>query len=484
MRVALATLAVLIAWLGGSPTVAAQPLTQNDYTIDLVQGPVFGSGRIIGLGGAYSALAEGIDGAPFNPASYGSRTLWELGWFDWEITFSLLFPGAFSGDDLYNRGDAEGLLFEDFYWIGYGFRLQFGDVGFGAIPRTQSIRIQNPAGESVDVSFTTSNIGMAVQTLSGQLVLGYGVRLADLSMLSANGAAELVNFNGIGAEAGLLVRLYDEPWRLGLAGRLPVASTAITGTAVEQGPDGVLRAGGFVLPDGVRMPWEAQLGFALQIGNRPMNRRFVDPMESDDALSRQVVAARAERERAQVERELATAGVPPPPPDPYRWLRARARDTGFWEAEHRIRAEEDRELEQQIEEAAEVRDAAARDLTRLYLLISADVIVKGATDDGVGVEGFLAQQRLVSGEDITVSFHLGVEGEPWTDRLKLRAGGYLEPSRFATAGYRVHGTAGFDLRLFTWDLFGLLDEFDLRAGATIDVAERYFDWGISVGFWH
>ena len=66
---------------------------------------------------------------------------------------------------------------------------------------------------------------------------------------------------------------------------------------------------------------------------------------------------------------------------------------------------------------------------------------------------------------------------------KLRAGTYFEPSRFE-AGYRVHATLGTDVRLFSWDLFGLLDEFTFSAGAAADVAERYLNAGVGIGLWH
>ena len=66
----------------------------------------------------------------------------------------------------------------------------------------------------------------------------------------------------------------------------------------------------------------------------------------------------------------------------------------------------------------------------------------------------------------------------------MRAGTYLEPSRFEGIGYRVHGTVGADVRLFSWDFFGAVDEFTLRVGVSADVAERYLNAGFGVGLWH
>jgi hypothetical protein len=39
--------------------------------------------------------------------------------------------------------------------------------------------------------------------------------------------------------------------------------------------------------------------------------------------------------------------------------------------------------------------------------------------------------------------------------LKVRAGTYVEPSRFDTSEARAHGTAGLDVKLIRWNVFGL-----------------------------
>lgn len=458
------------AWLvaAGAAAQEAEPLTSNDYTIDLVQTPVLGSGRIVGLGGAYTALADGIDGAPWNPAAYGSRTLWELDWFEWELTGTLLFPGAFSDDDFYNSG--VGRDFESLVFLAFGFRLQLGDVGFGVLPRIQQFQL-----EDVDVSFVVGSYGMAWQLLDGQIVVGVGARSAQLTITDPAGL-ELVRFNGTGPEVGVLLKLSDQPWRLGAAARTAVSSPC------ESVGEPCAEAGGFVLPRAVHMPWELQVGFAVQIGRRPLNRRWVDPEIAERAIEGDVTMRQWRREREQVWRE--TGGGVAPASDPYQWLPGRATDPGFWRREEALRAEEGAEIEERIEAAEDARDREVEELPRAYVLLTADVLVSGRTDHGVGIEGFLAQRRLRSGDEVTYSVRLGLETEPWQGRLKLRAGTYVEPSRYPGGGYRVHGTGGFDLRLFRWDLFGLFDDFDVRVGLTGDVAARYFDWGLGIGFWH
>src|SRR5947208_1632406 len=84
----LCALGALLALADLAHAQNALPLTRNDFNLDLVTGPVIGSGRILGLGGAYTALAGGIEGAAWNPAAYASRSLWETNWWEWNGTFN------------------------------------------------------------------------------------------------------------------------------------------------------------------------------------------------------------------------------------------------------------------------------------------------------------------------------------------------------------------------------------------------------------
>ncbi len=64
-------------------------------------------------------------------------------------------------------------------------------------------------------------------------------------------------------------------------------------------------------------------------------------------------------------------------------------------------------------------------------------------------------------------------------RLRLRGGTYWEPSRFDGVDGRLHYTFGAELALFQ---FPLLGEHRLDLSFTGDVAARYRNVGISIGF--
>ncbi len=473
------------AWCASAPLGAAaqtegESLVGKDFAIDLVSGPVLGSGRIIGLSGAYTALATGIEGGAWNPAAYATRVPWDTSWFEWDLTFGLT-PETIRNSDFDNNGKS-GFTYGDFFFATVGVGLKFGPFGAGALFDVQTYDI----GGGYDLALQGINIGAGYAFFDSQLVIGAAVRTAVLSVTQRGEAENLVEVLGVGGEIGAVLALTGQPFRLGLAARLPIES--------EEAED--LVAVGRMLPRRINLPWEIQTGVAYQLGARPLNPRWENPREVQRKLMREMRERRKAREQGQYEREQsdlrillaqqrvmpafgeqqAAASNPTPEGVP--------RDPEFWERERELRAQEKRELREELQRLQDAREASVRALSRRYLLISAEAIFVGPTEDGIGLESFLQQIEERSGEHVTVGLRLGIEGEPIADWLMMRAGAYLEPSRFAGVGYRAHATLGFDLRLFSWDLFELLDEFTLTGGAYADVAERYLNVGLSVGLWH
>jgi hypothetical protein len=70
----------------------------------------------------------------------------------------------------------------------------------------------------------------------------------------------------------------------------------------------------------------------------------------------------------------------------------------------------------------------------------------------------------------------GVEWEPWPERIRARGGAYLEPSR-AGGSARLHGTFGVEGRIPF--VFG----HALKLGLSGDLAERFRNVSLSLGFW-
>ena len=473
---------MLLAW--SAATTAAQPITDNDFRIDAQTTPVLGGGRIVGLGGAYTALAEGIDSVPYNPAGYAARAAHEHEWYEWELSGSLQLAGAFTDVDYFLNGQGTGIgEVSGFYGYGVSGRLQFAQLGVGGSLQVESFDLR--PDDPIEVSFTTVRFGGGYNLLEGQLAIGVGGQY--VSMTVRDGLTPLVDFSGIGLEAGAVLRLANRRWRAGLMARSPVDARVLDEAGDPTAPP--MEAGGFLLPRSVNLPWEIRAGFAWQFLERQFNPRFAPPKDVEDAVEARLEERWCERERAQAVRELDNAMSEDTVGECPR-LRRQPRDRTWW-VQERTRRQEERELAQdEIDrgqaEVGELWDSIEASRERRYLLVSADLRLLGPVGkDGVGVDGFIAQQQVRRGDGIDVGVHVGAEAEPWRDRMKVRCGVYWEPSRYADFPVRVgnlkgrfHGTLGFEFKVI--ELWG----WGLRAGFYVDGARDWVNWGVSIGGWH
>jgi len=115
------------------------------------------------------------------------------------------------------------------------------------------------------------------------------------------------------------------------------------------------------------------------------------------------------------------------------------------------------------------------------LTVAADVVIAGASKLAYGVEAFGMHELQRTGRDTAVSVRGGAEFEAFPGRLRLRAGSYWEPARYDDVPGRLHVTFGLELRVFEFFAWGRRRG---RISFTGDVAERYRNMALSVGFWH
>ncbi len=159
-----------------------------------------------------------------------------------------------------------------------------------------------------------------------------------------------------------------------------------------------------------------------------------------------------------------------------------------------IRRAEDKRLDAARDSLMLERRARYANWPRERITVLLEILVSGPVDDAVGLESFFSHQASMagsvpgtafkrSGQKITYSPRLGLEGEPVLDRLQTRIGTYIEPSRFGGLA-RQHFTFGFDVKLVPWSMFGIAGEQIWRIGAVTDLAPRYQSFGISIGAWH
>lgn len=457
------------------------------YAIDLAAGPPVLSTRPMGLGAAYVAIAEGTDGNLQNPAAPAVRTAHSLEHVDYDLGVTLLFPSTLATTDYFNTGrgptDLRRSDQSEFFQLAPMANFQIGAWGFGVGLDLQRYGLQRRVSvdepgeeELVRAQISTVRTYLARSIDDGQLVAGLGFHVTAMDVTTRDEiltrSGNVFSTRGVNLEGGVLFRPTHWPYRLGFALRAPVL-TEVDARAVSVGGDVVLgepdSPDAIYFPRSVRRPWSADVGVAVQIGARPLNPPWVDPVERARALERwQRARQRWRRQRA---REAERAGGE---------VAAATRDELAAEA-RRDEARADAERRRFFEFMRRRYEG----YSRRYVLLSAALHADGRVGNAVGIESFLQQTVDRSGERVTLSPRLGLESEPIPHRLKARGGTYLEPSRFRSGRPRLHSTLGLDAAVFDWTVFGLFEpRTRWRVGGAVDLARSYLAWGVSLGVWH
>jgi hypothetical protein len=445
---------------------------------------VLAPARATALGGAFAAYAEGVDAIASNAAAVAVRTPYSFDWADYDLTLGVSFPTALRNNDFDNDG-AVGFTYQNFLFYTLGAQLQLGAWGVGLLGdfQTYDLLPAQRAGEP-QVNETLGKLHAVVgrSFFGGQLALGGGVRAVTFSINSQqNGATTTdLEMQGLSPELGMQIRPDYLPWRLGATMRAPVEGR-VTATTAGPPPSSGLP---FIRPAGVTLPWELELGAAIQLGPRPLNPQWLNPHDEEALERRQIASERAARRVAQ---ELELDAVCDAAA---RTERARALAV----QEKFIRREENERSAESRKRLRDERRARYTNWARERITVLIELLVSGPSSNAIGLESYFSAQAALtqtmpivdfrrSGQSVSYSPRLGFEGEPVANWLQTRFGTYIEPSRFGGHA-RQHFTFGFDVKLAPWSGFGLFGDQIWRVGGVADLAPRYQSFGVSIGAWH
>lgn len=479
-----------VAW--ATLPAEGERIDTNDYSIDLYQGPVLSANRVIGLGGAFVAIADGVEGSALNPAATAARTPWSYGHFDWDAGVGITFPSGIRNTDFWNSGRPTNLPRTDslnFLFFNLALQLQFGRWGFGLSTDFQRYSLRRGEAPSEDVQrdrlaaqIAIGHLQVAHSFADGQFLLGVGMRTTGLSVTKENNTSiasqDLFSTVGTGFETGFIWRPTDWQIRIGGAyrGGFNTQAAPESQTFILYPDDPIDR---LYLPTRVTLPWDLNIGFAAQLGPRPLNPRWVDPSSVLAPMRRYLEWRAHERERRRRFAEAAHFSDESPRDHRrrVRKLRAELRAEEDLDDRERTRVEKDldRRLRQRYHEQA-----------RFFVLVTTSIMVSGSVSNAVGIESMINRAVQRSGEQLTVSPHVGVETELIPNWLRLRGGSYLEPTRFNSnqKGARLHATFGFDQKVLPWNVFGAFpDDTEWRIGGSLDASRSYLGWGVSIGVW-
>ncbi len=346
-------------------------------------GPYYGL-RLMGMGGAFTAVAEGIEAVPYTLTALANRRPHQGEWFDWDATLTWVVPANLMDVD-FNGCPTRGSV----RMIAAGGLLRFGRIGAGVFVDQVAFPSLDDRALSLVVLRSTAGLAWAVPGDAWVIGIGLHTLAYDLNTATAG-----VGALALGAGANVLWRPPGQRWRVGASLRMPQAARVF---------DDV---GGLPpnLPEAVVEPWRFTLGGAWWIGEGLFNQR-IPSTEGDE-------------------------GNPPA-------------------------------------------------IDGMLLTTDVVLVVPRKVDgrDAGGLEAFFEGRTQVVNPRPTLGLRIGTETEPIADRVRLRGGLWLEPSRFEGITPRLHLSGGLDLRLF--NLYGR----HIRGSIAADFAYDYRIVSLSVGFW-
>jgi hypothetical protein len=427
-----------------------------------------------------------------NAAAPAVRQLYSTTWFDWDLAVGISFPGAFTTTDFDNQGDNPNLpsnpaTVGSFTDLDLGTTVQVGELGVSATGDLQQYSVSTSTSGQAGLKLQIGRWKAlaAYGFFDGQLALGGGARIVTMQILQDN-AGTLLTMTGASPEVGALWMPTGHAWRIGAALRTTVSGAtgvnllgqSILGvgsnTTACSPTSGARCVGGFFVPAHVVMPWEAEVGFAYQLGPRPLNPGWENPHHLEARLRAEIEEDRAERRRRN-QQELVRL---PPGERP-------ARQAELAAEEKALRAIEDDHLAEENDRLSRVSKARYGNWPREKILLLASVLATGQSSDAVSMEGFLDKLQETVGRQVSFTPRFGLEGEPIPDRMVLRTGTYVEPTRYEGGSARQHYTFGSDIRLFSFDAWGLLPADSIwKIGLFADLAPRYTNWGFGFSNWH
>lgn len=204
--------------LGALAALAAAAL-DGTQRLDAAGGVVVSSSRVLGLAGAYAAVAEGLDGAASNPAAVAHRDRHlERGW-DWDFVAAwyLPQPASLARQDPTNDGHTWGNL-AGLANVQLGLSGQRGRLGTGLVLTSWQLEALDGAGARRRVNTGDLALHLGWSALEEELVLG-GSLAAILGSVEQRGlpGGAARSYGGMLLRAGALFRPRGLPFRVGIA---------------------------------------------------------------------------------------------------------------------------------------------------------------------------------------------------------------------------------------------------------------------------
>ena len=237
------------------------PIVDNNYNLDLRQGPVLGSSRKVALGGAYIGVAEGIAALSSNPAGVAFRPQRSTSKFDWDWTAGLT---GLDSDDFDNNGVTPP-DYKTHRIRSLGLMGQYGSWGLGVLSDSEIIALESPPADDDEYVLSVTSLTLGRQFLDRELTIGVGLRATTTKLRANTIDATLGKLSGTGWEVGALWNPQRGPWRFGMT----YSSSIRSDEALDTPDDTPVTVNGLIIPKQVILPASLGLGASYAVDSAP-----------------------------------------------------------------------------------------------------------------------------------------------------------------------------------------------------------------------
>ncbi len=237
------------------------PIVDNDYNLDLRQGPVLGSARQVALGGAYIGVAEGIASLGSNPAGVAFRLERSTTKFDWDWTAGL---NGLDSKDFDNNGESPP-DYKSHRIRSLGLMGQYGPWGLGVLSNSEIVSLDGPDAEEDEYVLSVTSLQLGRQFLDRELTIGVGMRATTTKLRSGTTDATLGKLSAVGWDVGGLWNPERGPFRLGVA----YSSSISSDESLDNPVDTPVTVNGLIIPQQVILPASLGVGASYAVDSAP-----------------------------------------------------------------------------------------------------------------------------------------------------------------------------------------------------------------------
>jgi hypothetical protein len=237
------------------------PILNNNYNLDLRQGPVLGSARQVALGGAYIGVAEGMTSLGSNPAGVAFRLERSTTPFDWDWTAG---TSNLKSNDFDNNGQSPP-DYKSHRIRSLGLMAQYGTWGVGILNSGEVLSLQGRPGGDAEYVLSVTSVALGRQFLDRELTIGVGLRATMTKLRSQPFDTSLGKLSGTGWTAGAVWNPDRGPLRLGAAYTSSISSRQ----SLDDSGGSPVIVNGMIIPQQVILPATLGVGMSYAVDSAP-----------------------------------------------------------------------------------------------------------------------------------------------------------------------------------------------------------------------